>query len=120
MYRRNALSLPLFFFNDPATTEIYTLSLHDALPISRVRLDADESRRSAIDSGDAPLRIRVVERRGHLGGARLRVRESHLIAIAGDRNIVLHPDSRPACVPRCVLLAARIVSAGVEDQVPAG
>src|SRR3712207_7066051 len=27
-----ALSL-LFFFNDTATTEIYTLSLHDALPI---------------------------------------------------------------------------------------
>src|SRR5438034_2105146 len=24
-----------FFFNDSATTEIYTLSLHDALPISR-------------------------------------------------------------------------------------
>src|SRR4030066_781332 len=24
----------LFFFNDPATTEIYTLPLHDALPIS--------------------------------------------------------------------------------------
>src|SRR5580658_11255936 len=23
-----------FFFNDPATTEIYTLSLHDALPIA--------------------------------------------------------------------------------------
>src|SRR2546422_4339393 len=28
----------LFFFNDTATTEIYTLSLHDALPISRVPL----------------------------------------------------------------------------------
>src|SRR5690348_17966352 len=27
-------SPPFFFFNDPATTEIYTLSLHDALPIS--------------------------------------------------------------------------------------
>src|SRR2546425_12949245 len=26
-------SLTLFFFNDTATTEIYTLSLHDALPI---------------------------------------------------------------------------------------
>src|SRR5690242_21119429 len=25
-----------FFFTDPATTEIYTLSLHDALPISRL------------------------------------------------------------------------------------
>src|SRR3712207_8794642 len=33
-----------FFFNDTATTEIYTLSLHDALPISCVRL----SRRSAV------------------------------------------------------------------------
>src|SRR5438874_3346745 len=29
------LFLPLFFFNDSATTEIYTLSLHDALPICR-------------------------------------------------------------------------------------
>ena len=32
-----------FFFNDTATTEIYTLSLHDALPISRLdstRLDS--------------------------------------------------------------------------------
>src|SRR2546428_1893774 len=27
----------LFFFNDTATTEIYTLSLHDALPIYRCR-----------------------------------------------------------------------------------
>src|SRR5688572_31821967 len=30
------LLLILFFFNDTATTEIYTLSLHDALPISRL------------------------------------------------------------------------------------
>src|SRR5438094_4473927 len=28
------LLLRFFFFNDTATTEIYTLSLHDALPIS--------------------------------------------------------------------------------------
>src|SRR3989441_8996219 len=28
-------TVPFFFFNDTATTEIYTLSLHDALPISR-------------------------------------------------------------------------------------
>src|SRR2546430_14444107 len=27
-------TLSFFFFNDTATTEIYTLSLHDALPIS--------------------------------------------------------------------------------------
>src|SRR2546422_7179735 len=30
-----SIGLLLFFFNDTATTEIYTLSLHDALPISR-------------------------------------------------------------------------------------
>src|SRR5439155_14562213 len=29
-------STSFFFFNDPPTTEIYTLSLHDALPISSV------------------------------------------------------------------------------------
>src|SRR5258708_11095066 len=29
----------LFFFNDTATTEIYTLSLHDALPIYAVQHD---------------------------------------------------------------------------------
>src|SRR3712207_9090251 len=29
-----------FFFNDTATTEIYTLSLHDALPISLNRVTA--------------------------------------------------------------------------------
>src|SRR2546426_8217953 len=32
-----------FFFNDTATTEIYTLSLHDALPISIIR-DVDVAR----------------------------------------------------------------------------
>src|SRR2546426_5642391 len=31
---RSPLLLVFFFFNDTATTEIYTLSLHDALPIS--------------------------------------------------------------------------------------
>src|SRR5258708_16333457 len=30
-------AVPFFFFNDTATTEIYTLSLHDALPILRRR-----------------------------------------------------------------------------------
>src|SRR5687768_17989893 len=33
MFRCLGSALP-FFFNDTATTEIYTLSLHDALPIS--------------------------------------------------------------------------------------
>src|SRR2546422_10435451 len=33
--RSVAISFSFFFFNDTATTEIYTLSLHDALPISQ-------------------------------------------------------------------------------------
>src|ERR1051326_9520834 len=32
--RQSQLCFSIFFFNDTATTEIYTLSLHDALPIS--------------------------------------------------------------------------------------
>src|SRR2546422_4439393 len=32
-FRCRTLTAPFFFFNDTATTEIYTLSLHDALPI---------------------------------------------------------------------------------------
>src|SRR2546427_6127862 len=34
---RQRRRVPVFFFNDTATTEIYTLSLHDALPIWRRR-----------------------------------------------------------------------------------
>src|SRR3712207_6897159 len=42
-----------FFFNDTATTEIYTLSLHDALPIS---LDRLVQRRVLDVVGDVALR----------------------------------------------------------------
>src|SRR5947199_10096071 len=45
----------LFFFNDTATTEIYTLSLHDALPIYRARHGATghpPPRRPGLGRGD--------------------------------------------------------------------
>src|SRR5437868_9866408 len=47
-----------FFFNDTATTEIYTLSLHDALPISPVRESRSPggSRRAASCRPDARRR----------------------------------------------------------------
>src|SRR2546430_3360696 len=50
------LLLIFFFFNDTATTEIYTLSLHDALPILRLpRLRGDEraARARGPRAGDA-------------------------------------------------------------------
>src|SRR6195952_6167358 len=37
----------VIFFNDTATTEIYTLSLHDALPISSSPTSSAAARRSA-------------------------------------------------------------------------
>src|SRR3712207_7721157 len=45
--------LIFFFFNDTATTEIYTLSLHDALPISRSTTSASRSSSAGSSTGAA-------------------------------------------------------------------
>ena len=47
-----------FFFNDTATTEIYTLSLHDALPICWIEL-SDEFYRS-LTSHPVPVDLRAL------------------------------------------------------------
>src|SRR5256885_5939393 len=44
MFAVHLLMSLFFFFNDTATTEIYTLSLHDALPISRQGVQRDHHR----------------------------------------------------------------------------
>src|SRR5258707_9920711 len=46
-----------FFFNDTATTEIYTLSLHDALPIF------------------APIKLRILQQSGLFSPIRMRLPE---------------------------------------------
>src|SRR5690348_18406921 len=54
------LSCPLlFFFNDTATTEIYTLSLHDALPIFKA--GARVGSEWVMDSGLVAGAVIVVE-----------------------------------------------------------
>src|SRR3712207_8329880 len=58
------MCLVVFFFNDTATTEIYTLSLHDALPISpvvRVLCTSSEARSSRRSSASAPPPARATE-----------------------------------------------------------
>src|SRR3712207_8219612 len=51
-----------FFFNDTATTEIYTLSLHDALPISLRHAVVDLARRNgASDAVQTDLALAVGE-----------------------------------------------------------
>src|SRR6266536_6117626 len=53
---RTLILSPFFFFNVTATTEIYTLSLHDALPISGSMCASWASRRSRSRSASTPPR----------------------------------------------------------------
>src|SRR2546429_1914387 len=53
-----------FFFNDTATTEIYTLSLHDALPIlPEPRLHGPRHGRGPAEAEDERLALRSEEHR---------------------------------------------------------
>src|SRR5438105_6099785 len=66
----------VFFFNDTPTTEIYTLSLHDALPIFLVR----RSR--------AVLREHRKDREGRLGAGRDRRSEEHTSELQSRVDLV--------------------------------
>src|SRR2546430_11609133 len=65
----------LFFFNDTATTEIYTLSLHDALPILTLQHNtADRRVLATIDNGV------------HRGTASLQIISMGMTLTIADRN----------------------------------
>src|SRR2546430_13497612 len=70
-----------FFFNDTATTEIYTLSLHDALPISD---------RPALQERGLAERIAVNEDRGagRLGVHLEQRSEEHTSELQSQSNLV--------------------------------
>src|SRR3712207_7050135 len=64
MYLIKSISFSLFFFfNDTATTEIYTLSLHDALPISPAHHPYSTFHR--VEGELEPVAARVVGRVAH-------------------------------------------------------
>src|SRR2546422_8807438 len=88
-----------FFFNDTATTEIYTLSLHDALPISNPHACALLMR----NLGQRYVQYfnRRYERSGTLWEGRFRscLVDSAQYVIACHRYIELNP-VRAAMVPR--------------------
>src|SRR5947199_8513872 len=67
-----------FFFNDTATTEIYTLSLHDALPISSSPPPAPCSPTRAATCGSRPTR----------GGAPASRSEEHTSELQSLRHLV--------------------------------
>src|SRR2546422_8336107 len=64
-----------FFFNDTATTEIYTLSLHDALPISHAARPSSSARRSSSNS-ESPC-SRAWSRRDRQDRKSTRLNSSH-------------------------------------------
>src|SRR5688572_30983771 len=75
------MTFQFFFFNDTATTEIYTLSLHDALPISFHQLahPADEVRR------DEPVLPRQCHR---MAGVVDHRSEEHTSELQSQSNLV--------------------------------
>src|SRR5256885_17033225 len=62
-----------FFFNDTATTEIYTLSLHDALPILEDELDVGERGVAVRDQVRGPAQRALEDRKS------TRLNSSHLV-----------------------------------------
>src|SRR5688572_6878664 len=78
--------LLLFFFTAPPTTEIYTLSLHDALPISRSQLHRG---RYACDARGI-ARIEEQQRRVYPPGDLRRQRPDDVGGrVGGDRKVIL-------------------------------
>src|SRR3712207_8753982 len=87
------VSSVFFFFNDTATTEIYTLSLHDALPIylrhgsrlgrrrpgrrARGPQRQRNGRQARHESGEARHRSRPVDRRSRADRKSTRLNSSH-------------------------------------------
>src|SRR3989475_7175620 len=72
-------SLLFFFFNDTATTEIYTLSLHDALPIYQ------PARTDLLPGG--PARVQGPDRGREVLPFRLRS-EEHTSELQSQSNLV--------------------------------
>src|SRR2546426_4683159 len=85
-----------FFFNDTATTEIYTLSLHDALPIyNRIGRDA------------GPLRDDSRNRAFCLDFGRQRLGVETKCPVTGVRSEEHTPELQSPCNLVCRLLPAK-------------
>src|SRR5258708_4022847 len=83
-------NLFFFFFNDTATTEIYTLSLHDALPIS-AQIHGDDGhacRQPALAIW--PLETHIELERCPADAAHLQYLAQRVVPAAGRREIALH------------------------------
>src|SRR3712207_7718922 len=95
-----------FFFNDTATTEIYTLSLHDALPIfQRLRRGSLVHRKGLLVHEQEAAQVRRLGQQGHAG-----LDERHQ-PLDGDRKSTrLNLQSRQYLVCRLLLEKKKHIS----------
>src|SRR3989442_4880803 len=109
---RNVVRVFFFFFNDTATTEIYTLSLHDALPI----LDRHGAwpRASGAQAGlvrSSPLRLRRKRDRKstRLNSSHVRISYAVFCLKKKKQNPVLVWTAQPRVVNRCCRVVVVII-----------
>src|SRR3712207_9010376 len=104
-----------FFFNDTATTEIYTLSLHDALPIY-VDADRRDVHRQRLVEREARVRHGTAHRRERL------VRRAHTVQCCHRRGDVRSEEhtselqSRQYLVCRLLLEKKKTNHTGLSNQ----
>src|SRR5439155_23318006 len=94
-----------FFFNDPATTEIYTLSLHDALPICDPQGVVSSELRGIHRHNIAERRLRTVTANANLWLTHLLAVLVFLAAPRAKRLFLRHEDflADPATATRRIL-----------------
>src|SRR5436190_10152332 len=94
--------LSFFFFNDTATTEIYTLSLHDALPISTRMAIA------FVGARDLPRRRSAVRGSQPKDRKSTRLNSSHTVISYAVFCLKKKKDSGNSAYPHQKLVVARL------------
>src|SRR3989442_3119570 len=102
------IGMHFFFFNDTATTEIYTLSLHDALPICTPRAAG----------GPAPgaRAARAAARTPRRGRARPRARFARGTPPSRSEEHTSELQSRPHLVCRLLLEKKKVLQASPAEH----
>src|SRR5437879_7321891 len=79
----------VFFFNDPTTTEIYTLSLHDALPISKGSTGGKFRRTiSTVNAPSSSCLVKVIRLSGSRANTPLPRSEEHTSELQSPMYLV--------------------------------
>src|SRR5689334_9388250 len=117
--KRLSFACPSFFFNAPPTTEIYTLSLHDALPICEREIGAEHRHRlapcrSANRSRRRPSRSGTLGDHAH-GQPPSGIGTSHITTVTGASR----RHARTAYAQRKALLRRPLAGAGRHSGVSA-